>query len=197
MDFGFVVKSFSTSVKTVAELWPVKTFIVFASAVLTSMHAIAFYVFCALIILDLFTKIISLSQQRLTDIYGADSDKTHFFEAIRLKNISAARRDHYIKSSVMKHRFSGKIFLYITLTLSGVCVDYFAVNLGYSPTLTYLIWMYLAATELCSILENLQDAGYEEAGTLHHLIKDKVKYVALAVGAGSVLSNDDKKEEEE
>ena len=179
----------SQGIKSITNLWPIKIAVSLMASVLTSAHAIAFYVFCALIAVDLITKIIALSRNQLVDLWG-ESNKSDFLTAMNPKNILIARRKHYIKSGVMKYQFSKKIFLYISLTLSAVCVDYFAIQLGYKPMLTYLVWVYLAATEFCSILENLQDSGLEEAKELNTLIHDKVKYIAMIGGASAVITND-------
>ena len=79
----------------------------------------------------------------------------------------------------MKHRFSGKIALYMFLTLSAVCVDYFSMKAGYAQVTVFTVWGYLALTEFCSILENLQDAQAEDISTLLSFIKKNKSFISF------------------
>ena len=61
----------------------------------------------------------------------------------------------------MKHRFVGKIIVYIVLTFMAVNVDKVLFASGEVPLILKVVWVYLAATEAISVLENLRDAGVE------------------------------------
>ena len=166
MDIKAVISAAVSSVNTLLELWPIKVLLTIATTVLTSNHAIALYMFSAMVFIDLFTKIIALSHKRRVD-HGESSD---FFQSIT--GIPAARRDRYIQSSIMKHRFGGKIALYMFLTVSAVLVDFFSLKAGYGQVMVPSVWGYLALTEFCSILENLQDAEAEGLGKLIEILKN-------------------------
>lgn len=166
MDVKAVISAAASSVNTLLELWPIKIFFTIVATVLTSNHAIALYVFSSMVIIDLFTKVIALSHQCRVD-HGESSD---FFQSIT--GIPAARRNRYIQSSIMKHRFGGKIALYMFLTVSAVLVDFFSLKAGYGQAMVPLVWGYLALTEYCSILENLQDAEAEGLSKLISLLKN-------------------------
>ena len=73
----------------------------------------------------------------------------------------------------MKHRFIGKIIVYILCVLAGVLVDVTMLALGQPTWAVPLIVGYLVVTELLSICENLNDAGIEAVQGLINAIKKK------------------------
>ena len=88
-------------------------------------------------------------------------------------NIPKARAAGYIKSEAMKHRFLGKIIVYFAVTLAGGLIDYTMTVMDKPTWGVVLLVGYLSITELISIVENLQDAGVEEAEKLHEILEKK------------------------
>ena len=163
------VDSACYSVLAVLDLWFVKMLIAIA-LVAWGEYGIALTSFIALVFVDLFTKWIALSYLCLVDS-GKTGDDLCFFCCI--KNLKQARRKGYIKSSVMKNRFWGKMLVYLILTIVAVSADNALVGAGESRVLVRGILAYLAITEVVSILENLQQAGVEQADGILGFIKSK------------------------
>lgn len=134
-----------------------------------SMHGQLLLAFVALIVVDLITKWIALSNEYLTKRKRAK--KPSLWQCVI--NIPAARKAGYIKSEAMKHRFLGKIIVYLLVVFAGATVDNIMMTMGNPAWAVVLLVGYLSITELISILENLQDAGVEEAGKLHDIIEKK------------------------
>ena len=156
----------------------VKAVLSVLAAVLTSYHATALYLFLCLVFIDLFTKLLALSYQCRRD----NNEQDDFFHLVT--GLHKARRQHYIRSDVMKNRFGHKIGLYMMLTLMGAAIDTFLKMIEINPIVVYCVWMYLAFTEFCSILENLQDAGYDEITEQEAFLKKNIDLVLEIVGIG-------------
>lgn len=134
-----------------------------------SMHGQLLLAFVALIVVDLITKWIALSNEYLTK--RKRKKNPSLWQCVI--NIPAARKAGYIKSEAMKHRFLGKIIVYLLVVFAGATVDNIMMTMGNPAWAVVLLVGYLSITELISILENLQDAGVEEAGKLHDIIEKK------------------------
>ncbi len=134
-----------------------------------SMHGQLLLAFVGLIIIDLVTKWIALSKEYLTK--RKRKKNVTLWQCV--VNIPAARSAGYIKSEAMKHRFLGKIIVYLLVVFAGALADNIMMTMGKPQWAVVLLVGYLSVTELISILENLQDAGVEEAGQLHDIIEKK------------------------
>lgn len=135
-------------------------------AILLHKHAVLFIAFSALVFIDCFTRWMSLSSKRLESLSG---EKPTVLQII--KGIKAARSEGLISSEVMKHRFIGKIIVYILCVLAAVLVDVCMIALHQPPWAVPLVAGYLVVTELLSICENLNDAGIEAVGEIAALVK--------------------------
>lgn len=143
-----------------------KSLIAALLAILLHKHSVLFLAFSALVFIDCFTRWMSLSSKRLESLNG---EKPTVLQII--KGIKAARSEGLISSEVMKHRFIGKIIVYILCVLAGVLVDVTMLALGQPTWAVPLIVGYLVVTELLSICENLNDAGIEAVGEIAALVK--------------------------
>ena len=76
-------------------------------------------------------------------------------------------------AEVMKHRFVGKVIVYILCVLAAVLVDLAMITLYQPVWAVPLVAGYLVITELLSICENLSDAGVEAVQGLVDVIKRK------------------------
>ncbi len=135
-----------------------------------SMHGQLLLAFVALIVIDLITKWIALSKEYL--VKRKRRKNPTFWQCVTA--IPAARKAGYIKSETMKHRFLGKIAVYLLVVFAGAAADHIMLTLDKPQWAVLLLVGYLSVTELVSILENLQDAGVEEAGQLHDIIEKDV-----------------------
>ena len=79
-----------------------------------------------------------------------------------------------IKSEVMKHRFLGKIGVYLICALSSAVVDVVMRVLDKPTWAVMTVIGYLVVTELLSIIENLNDAGVEAMSGLIVFVKKKL-----------------------
>ena len=134
-----------------------------------SMHGQLLLAFVGLIIIDLVTKWIALSKEYLTK----RKRKKNLTLWQCVVNIPAARSAGYIKSEAMKHRFLGKIIVYLLVVFAGALADHIMMTMDKPQWAVVLLVGYLSVTELISILENLQDAGVEEAGQLHDILEKR------------------------
>jgi len=134
-----------------------------------SMHGQLLLAFVALVIIDLVTKWIALSKEYLTK--RKRKKNVTLWKCV--VNIPAARAAGYIKSEAMKHRFLCKIIVYLLVVFAGALADHIMMTMDKPQWAVVLLVGYLSVTELISILENLQDAGVEEAGQLHDILEKR------------------------
>ena len=150
------------------EAWILKVCLSCAVTVAIHEHAQIFTAFVALVFVDLFSKWLSLSRQRLVD-HGEQSPNLWKV----LCGLRAARHDGYIRSDAMRTRFVHKILGYVVVVASAVVLDFMLTH-SHAPTFaTTVVIGYLAITEFISILENMQESGVEEAGALVDLIRKR------------------------
>lgn len=137
-------------------------------AILLHKHAVLFMAFSALVFIDCFTRWMSLSYKRLQQIGMSAPSVTQIITGIK-----AARSEGLISSEVMKHRFVGKLIVYILCVLAAVLVDVCMIALHQPSWAVPLVAGYLVVTELLSICENLNDAGIEAVQGLINIIKKR------------------------
>lgn len=137
-------------------------------AILLHKHAVLFIAFSALVFIDCFTRWMSLSYKRLQKVGMSAPTVMQIITGIK-----AARADGLISSEVMKHRFVGKLIVYILCVLAAVLVDVCMIALQQPVWAVPLVAGYLVITELLSICENLNDAGIEAVQGLVNVIKKR------------------------
>lgn len=142
-----------------------KSLIAALLAILFHKHSVLFLAFSALVFIDCFTRWMSLSYKRLQGMGQTPSVMQI------IGGIEAARAEGLISSEVMKHRFVGKLIVYILCVLAAVLVDVCMIALHQPPWAVPLVAGYLVVTELLSICENLNDAGIEAVGEIAALVK--------------------------
>ena len=123
--------------------------------------------FVALIVIDLATKWIELAHNTI---------KTNDYTPGLLESIKAipqAHREGVISSKKMKTQFCGKIIVYVIVVMAGSIMDTMTVQAHSYGLVMPLCVSYLAASELLSIIENLDSAGVSAVHDLAALIKRK------------------------
>ena len=125
------------------------------------LHAELMCAFIILIILDLATKWLALAKPLTADGTLA--------EEIRM--IPEAHRKGLISSDVMKTRFVSKIMMYMLIALTSGVVDFMFKNMHVPAFFMTVCIGYLAATELLSVIENLNDAGVSALADLADVVK--------------------------
>lgn len=168
MNYKLFFKSALAAGKTLYSGWSYKTAIAAIMVVLLHKHAILFYAFSALVVLDCLTKWLAIAHD-----YLVKQGKTAPTILQSLIAIKAARSAALISSEVMKHRFLGKICIYLLCVMAAASADLIMVELSKPAWAVSTIIGYLTATELLSICENLSDAGIEAVGELAAIIKRK------------------------
>lgn len=152
------------SAARLGEYWQAK--IVVAGILATvQFHLELLALFTTLIIIDLATKWIELAYNTIkTPEYNPDIIDS-------IKAIPQAHRMGIISSRKMKTQFCGKIIVYTVVVLAGNIMDTMTTQAhGYGIVMPLCI-SYLAASELLSIIENLDDAGVSAVHDLAALIK--------------------------
>lgn len=123
--------------------------------------------FVLLIIIDLITKWVELAHNTIkTEDYVPDL-------LTSIKAIPQAHREGVISSKKMKTQFCGKIIVYVIVVMAGSVMDTMTVQAHSYGLVMPLCVSYLAASELLSIIENLDDAGVSAVHDLAALIKRK------------------------
>lgn len=168
MNYKLFFESVLTAGKTLYAGWSYKAMLAAILAVLLHKHAVLFYAFSLLVFLDCLTKWIAIAHD-----YLVKQGKTPTLMQ-SLIGIKAARSAGEIKSEVMKHRFLGKICVYLLCVMAAASADLIMVELAQPTWAVGTIIGYLTATELLSIVENLDAAGVEAAQGLVAIIKKRV-----------------------
>ena len=175
MDAGSWMEAFERASERLVEDWQVKlvTTGLLAEGVfpfeLISLFALAVFI-------DLVTKWMALAHKYLAAKGEADRDVVSCILAI-----PAAHRAGMISSRQMKRQFAGKMVLYILLTVGGGVggrrfgapvrggvADRLLASVGRPDLFMEMCVSYLAASEMLSIVENLNDAG---VGVLSGLVR--------------------------
>ena len=169
MDMSELYQNMVGTIGHLGENWAVKLAGAAFVGVACSMHAQLLLAFVGLVIIDLITKWIALSKEYLCKKKRRKNPT--LWQCVTA--IPAARKAGYIKSEAMKHRFLGKIVVYLCVVFAGGLADYIMVVMEKPTWAVLLLVGYLSITEMISILENLQDAGVEEAEKLHDILEKK------------------------
>lgn len=169
MNYKLFFDSALAAGKTLYSGWSYKAAVTAIMVLLLHKHAILFYAFSALVFLDCLTKWIAIAHD-----YLVKQGKTPTLMQ-SLIGIKAARSAGEIKSEVMKHRFLGKICVYLLCVMAAASADLIMVELAKPTWAVGTIIGYLTATELLSIIENLDAAGVEAAQGLVAIVKKRVQ----------------------
>ncbi|MFR6111214.1 MAG: phage holin family protein [Dialister invisus] len=110
--------------------------------------------FALAVFIDLVTKWMALAHKYLEAKGEEDRDMVSCILAI-----PSAHRAGMISSRQMKRLFAGKMVLYILLTIGGGAADRLLASVGRPDLFMEMCVSYLAASEMLSIVENLNDAG--------------------------------------
>lgn len=169
MNYKLFFESALAAGKTLYNGWSYKAAVTAVLALLLHKHAMLFYAFSVLVFFDCLTKWIAIAYDHLLQ---QGKDKPSLWQACCA--IPAARAAGEIKSEVMKHRFLGKICVYLLCVVAAASADLIMVELAKPTWAVGTIIGYLTATELLSIIENLDAAGVEAARGLVTIIKKRV-----------------------
>lgn len=164
MDFNQLYYYSEKAVNHLSEDWPAK---LLAGGVLAGLkfHVQLLTIFSLLVIVDLASKWLALAYNY---IKTPDTSPT-VIDALHA--IPSAHRAGIISSRAMKTQFACKIFIYMIVTFAAAMVDLAFAVLHTRPVFVTLCVGYLSATELLSIVENLNDAGVSIMGGLLEKIK--------------------------
>lgn len=168
LNFEELVKAIFKASQSFVDAWLFKAVMALTITGITSAHGSALLWFVVLVFIDLVTRWNAITYKYLQDCQK-DSDLLSC-----IISMPAAWKAGYINSSAMKHRFGGKIIFYIFITMMAVSADNMLQLAGETPLLLKLAWVYLAATEAISVLENLRDAGIERASVLLDFLRSRL-----------------------
>lgn len=164
MELNQFMDAIERAATRLGDYWQAK---IVVSGIITAVqfHLELLALFTILIVIDLATKWIELAYNTIkTDTYNPD-----IIESI--KAIPEAHKEGVISSRKMKTQFCGKILVYVIVVMAGNVIDTMTVHAhGYGLVMPLCI-SYLAASELLSIIENLDDAGVSAVHDLVNIIK--------------------------
>jgi len=161
MDYKNLWECVQRAVHSLTASWGIKMTLAAVFAAI-QLHIELFLVFNLLVILDCATKWIALARPLC-------QGPPEVWEEIKM--IPEAHRRGIIQSEKMKTRFIGKIAVYLIATIAAAAVDIALGDIGRNPQAVSLCVGYLAATELLSIVENLNDAGVSAMADLLAIVK--------------------------
>lgn len=164
MDFNTLYEYTKQGVRTLGTGWFEKAAAASIGAML-QLHAELMGAFVILIILDLATKWLALAKPLTTD--GTLAEEIHM--------IPEAHRQGIISSDVMKTRFASKIMMYMLIAFASGVVDFMFKDMHVPAFFMTICIGYLAATELLSVIENLNDAGVSALADLADVVKRRRK----------------------
>lgn len=167
MNYKLFFESILSAGKTLYAGWSYKATAAAILAILLHKHAVLFYAFSLLVFVDCFTRWVAIAYQYLQK----QGEAPTFWKSVA--GIKRAREAGEIKSEVMKHRFLGKIAVYLICVMAAASADLIMVQLTKPTWAVGTIIGYLTATELLSIIENLNAAGVEAVQGLLDIIKRK------------------------
>lgn len=162
MDFNILYEYTRQGVRTLGAGWFEKAAAASIGAML-QMHAELMCAFIILIILDLATKWLALAKPLTAD--GTLTEE--------ICMIPEAHRRGLISSDVMKTRFVSKIMMYMLIAFASGVVDFMFKDMHMPAFFMTVCIGYLAATELLSVVENLNDAGVSALADLADVVKRK------------------------
>lgn len=164
MNLNQFADAIARAASRLGEYWQAKVAVAGIFAIV-QFHIELLALFSLLIIIDLATKWIQLAYTTIkTDSYTPD-----ILEAIRA--IPYTHRIGVISSKKMKTQFCGKIIVYVIVVLAGNIMDTMTTSVHSYGLIMPLCISYLAASELLSIVENLDGAGVSAVHDLVSLIK--------------------------
>lgn len=140
----------------------------------TNDYVVYFLYFVALVVLDVFTKHLSISANHIAKLKGIDKTKIPFSK--KFYGIYLASNDGVITSLMMRDKITTKLYTYLLVIAAAVLTDSLCCGVqgGDGFILYKLSVAYLGATEFMSILENLRDGGNNVAKKLLEIVKKKV-----------------------
>lgn len=162
MDFNILYEYTRQGVRTLGAGWFEKAAAASIGAML-QLHAELMCAFIILIILDLATKWLALAKPLTADGTLAEE----------ICMIPEAHRRGLISSDVMKTRFASKIMMYMLIAFASGVVDFMFKDMHMPAFFMTVCIGYLAATELLSVVENLNDAGVSALADLADVVKRK------------------------
>lgn len=168
MDYESLLEKLGHAARKIIDSWQIKS--IAASVLgLLQFHAELLGLFVLVVIIDLITKWISLSYAYLV-AYNVKAPGV----AQCVVAIPAAHRAGVIRSYTMKTRFASKLIIYLLLATASGAVDRMLILMKHPGIFLPLCIGYLAATELLSCIENLNDANVSIAAKLIDKVKAKV-----------------------
>lgn len=167
MDFTDLWSAICKAGQSLTDAWIIKVSIACFIPIFTGVNGSALAAFITLVFIDLMTKWLAICYRHLRE-KGKPSGILHC-----IADVPNAMKEGYINSEAMKHRFAGKILVYTVLTIVAAKADTMLLISEEAPVLLKVTWIYLAMTEAISVLENLRDAGLQQAGELLAFLRDK------------------------
>lgn len=164
MEINILIEYTQKAASRLIDGWPLKI-AVGGIIALVQFHLELITLFAVLIVIDLLTKWLALAYEFIK----TESNEPTVTETIHA--MPAAHRAGVISSRQMKNQFLLKMGVYVLVTIVSGIADIIISAVHHPAVLMELCISYLAASELLSIIENLNDAGVSVLSGLVQLIK--------------------------
>ena len=164
MEINILIEYTQKAASRLIDGWPFKI-AVGGIIALVQFHLELITLFAVLIVIDLLTKWLALAYEFIK----TESNEPTVIETIHA--MPAAHRAGVISSRQMKNQFLLKMGVYVLVTIVSGIADIMISAVHHPAVLMELCISYLAASELLSIIENLNDAGVSVLSGLVQLIK--------------------------
>lgn len=166
MDINTLLVYTQKAVSRLIDGWPFKI-AVGGFIALVQFHLELVTLFSVLIVIDLLTKWLALAYEFIK----TESNAPTVIDTIHA--MPAAHRAGVISSRQMKNQFLLKMGVYVLVTIVSGIADIMIAAVHHPAVLMELCISYLAASELLSIIENLNDAGVSCLAGLVNIVKRK------------------------
>lgn len=164
MEINILIEYTQKAVSRLIDGWPFKI-AVGGVITLVQFHLELITLFAVLIVIDLLTKWLALAYEFIK----TESNAPTVIDTIHA--MPAAHRAGVISSRQMKNQFLLKMGVYVLVTIVSGIADIMISAVHHPAVLMELCISYLAASELLSIIENLNDAGVSVLSGLVQLIR--------------------------
>lgn len=166
MEINILIEYTQKAVSRLIDGWPFKI-AVGGVITLVQFHLELITLFSVLIVIDLLTKWLALAYEFIK----TESNAPTVIDTIHA--MPAAHRAGVISSRQMKNQFLLKMGVYVLVTIVSGIADIMISAVHHPAVLMELCISYLAASELLSIIENLNDAGISCLAGLVNIVKRK------------------------
>lgn len=162
----------SNTIKAVCEFWLEKIIASISLAAIAQtfgVHIQFCVAFIFLMVLDILTRYLAQTAMLWRDLYPNTTFTLYDLWKFRVQS----RKWRYFRSEEMRKKFISKFCTYIIILGASAACDLLMQIAHGQPFCLMVCTAFLSLTELCSIMENLQECSVKEAHDIMAIIKKR------------------------